>query len=347
MEKWVNGYGWRFCVACLVGLLFCGPYAGAGQVDVQSECRAEAAAGSPSRKPEPRLKEQNARQMAHYRTLMEDVRLEINEAQYNLDWLTEKIQRKQIRGQAIPAGLYSSVAHKKRKISALKETLVFYERALVRLAPAPPKIAPKKKCPGKQVEVKKAALKKGPAGKKGAGKAKVKAAVARKKEKPAVDHGQLGRDINAAGLSDWLELQTSSHGVRVATRLPILFPPGKAVLAKEYLPFLGKLAGLIKTHPVWVYVDGYADLDPIHTRQFPSNFELGATRAANVVHALIRNGAPPSVFKVASSGRYRFPRDKKMGSQKAMERYVHLRLVYDPQKSATVVKPLKISPVIH
>jgi flagellar motor protein MotB len=73
-------------------------------------------------------------------------------------------------------------------------------------------------------------------------------------------------------------------------RLPILFASGSAnaKVAKEYKTFLKNLLVLVKSHDIIVVVEEYADTDPIHSKKYRSNFELGATRAANVAYILIK-----------------------------------------------------------
>ena len=91
--------------------------------------------------------------------------------------------------------------------------------------------------------------------------------------------------VKKAGLEDWVEVMESDGScAKINNTLPILFSSGSAALAKEYKSFLRKLARFLKPYDVKIYVNGYADPDPIHTKKYPSNLELGASRAANVVH---------------------------------------------------------------
>lgn len=131
----------------------------------------------------------------------------------------------------------------------------------------------------------------------------------------------LLNSLKTSEISEWFD--TAS----LKTTLPILFSSGSAALSKEYEDFFKQFSDFVKQHDVRIVVDGYADVDPIKTKTYPSNFELGATRAANVVHALVRHGVDPSLFKVASTGQYRFPEDRPMSDKKSMERYVRITLL--------------------
>lgn len=47
-----------------------------------------------------------------------------------------------------------------------------------------------------------------------------------------------------------------------------------------------------------VRIEGHTDNSPIHTEQFPSNWELSASRAADVARLLVENGFPPEKLSV-------------------------------------------------
>ncbi|KTD51185.1 flagellar motor protein MotB [Legionella quateirensis] len=71
----------------------------------------------------------------------------------------------------------------------------------------------------------------------------------------------------------WIELQIKAGS---------LFDSGEAELKPEALIKLMQLAEKIKTYPYPVVIEGYTDNVPIETPQYPSNWELSATRAATV-----------------------------------------------------------------
>ncbi len=121
----------------------------------------------------------------------------------------------------------------------------------------------------------------------------------------------------------WLKPVSLKSQKGIRTEIPILFSSGSAKIAKGYDTFLEKISDLITSRKnCQVIVNGFTDNRPIHTPKYPSNFELGAQRAANVVHALVRNGVNPAWCKIASTGEYRFPDQRPVSDVKAMERYV-------------------------
>ena len=71
----------------------------------------------------------------------------------------------------------------------------------------------------------------------------------------------------------------------------LLFQSGQATLQPAGLPLLNEVAQLLnvdRTHPITV--EGYTDNVPIHSVQFPSNWELSTSRATTVVQYLISRG---------------------------------------------------------
>ncbi len=138
---------------------------------------------------------------------------------------------------------------------------------------------------------------------------------------------ELQKAIDRSGLGEWLEISGSGTCLRIETTLPILFPTGSAKLAGEYKKFFRKLAKFLQNYDVRVLVNGYADKVPIRNKKYPSNFELGAARAANIVHHLVRYGLKPSIFRIESTGKYRFAA-KGMSSQKSFERRAEVTIIF-------------------
>jgi chemotaxis protein MotB len=78
--------------------------------------------------------------------------------------------------------------------------------------------------------------------------------------------------------------------IRVTTD-DLLFPSGRADLEARSHGLLSEIASLLnvdEVHPI--AVQGYTDNVPIHTSQFPSNWELSTARSSTVVRFLIEHG---------------------------------------------------------
>ena len=151
--------------------------------------------------------------------------------------------------------------------------------------------------------------------------------LSQNKNNDSISKTQLQNAVNSAGLNDWVEINGTGTCLRIETTLPILFPTGSAKVANEYKSFFERLAQFLKPYDVKVLVNGYADTVPIHNEKYPSNFELGATRAANIVHQLVGHGLKPSIFRIESTGKYRFAA-KGMSKQKTLERRAEVTVIF-------------------
>ena len=237
---------------------------------------------------------QNHKIIDNYQNRIISTEMEILELKENLEWLNLKIKGIIYSNRPVSQSIYNSVQYKTDRINSLEKERAYCIKQLSGL---------------------------------------------QKREEPSITQSQIsetdtaGDDflkklqyrIENAHLSDWvvIEQDKDTHSYRLKTVLPILFSSGSALLLKEYDDFLRNMASVIKDLDAQIIVDGYADINPIHTKQYPSNFELGATRAANVVHSLVRYGVRPSVFKIASTGKYRFL-PLRMSENKTLERYVNI-----------------------
>ena len=98
---------------------------------------------------------------------------------------------------------------------------------------------------------------------------------------------QLMRSLKEETHLEIIQLKELTNGDIVLT-LPdtVLFRPGEATLQNEARPFIQAIGDVLIELDRHVRVEGHTDNVPISTVQFPSNWELSATRAVTVVRAL-------------------------------------------------------------
>ncbi|MEK6642078.1 MAG: OmpA family protein, partial [Nitrospirota bacterium] len=86
---------------------------------------------------------------------------------------------------------------------------------------------------------------------------------------------------------DIIQMKELTNGDIILT-LPdtVLFRTGEAVLRPEARPFIQAISEVLIELDRRVRVEGHTDNVPISTVQFPSNWELSATRAVTVVRSL-------------------------------------------------------------
>lgn len=94
---------------------------------------------------------------------------------------------------------------------------------------------------------------------------------------------QLAMTLQQQIQSDEVEIRGNDEWIEVNIKASVLYSSGSASLANEARDILNKVADILKNKPNPVHVEGYTDNVPIETRQFPSNWELSAARAASVV----------------------------------------------------------------
>ena len=105
----------------------------------------------------------------------------------------------------------------------------------------------------------------------------------------------------------------SNYSVKVAKNRLVLtlgedisFPSGQAKLLDYIKPALKDMASFFITEPEYrIIVAGHTDNTPIHTAQFPSNWELSAARAMSVAKVLIDCRVAPERINIEGFGQYR------------------------------------------
>lgn len=97
-------------------------------------------------------------------------------------------------------------------------------------------------------------------------------------------------EISKKSLSDAAQVElVKDKSVRIIVTNDLLFETGKADLKPGALTVLNEIAAVIRQTPYIVNVVGHTDNMPIHTDQFPTNWELSAVRACMVVRYMSEN----------------------------------------------------------
>lgn len=101
---------------------------------------------------------------------------------------------------------------------------------------------------------------------------------------------------------DLVRVRQTPLQLEVEIKTDILFPSGVATADPQALPVIAKLAEILQPFPNAIRVEGHTDNRPISTALFPSNWELSAARAANVVQLFTRSGVDPQRMEVLGLG---------------------------------------------
>jgi chemotaxis protein MotB len=129
------------------------------------------------------------------------------------------------------------------------------------------------------------------------------------REDPGKALFQMADEVKAAlqGLIDknLVHVRQTANSLEVEIKTDILFPSGVAKVQATALPVLNTVAKILKPFPNAVRVEGHTDNRPIATATFPSNWELSAARAANVVELFAKAGVDPLRMQVLGLGEFR------------------------------------------
>lgn len=107
------------------------------------------------------------------------------------------------------------------------------------------------------------------------------------------NENQMGNAVDVNLTDDGLKLELSSAA---------LYDLGSAEIKEEIKPVLTQLSNMLhkmNLKDMQIEVEGHTDNIPIKTAQFPSNWELSASRAINIVRFLIVNGIDPTIVRAS------------------------------------------------
>ena len=122
-------------------------------------------------------------------------------------------------------------------------------------------------------------------------------------EKPFVSLEEKMKEIiEDQDLQQDVFVEADGTGINITFSSGILYASGSAELQNSIKPFLIEMSNLIvnmKYEDILVEVEGHTDDVPIRTVKFPSNWELSASRATNVVRFFIRQGIVKTKLKAS------------------------------------------------
>lgn len=109
----------------------------------------------------------------------------------------------------------------------------------------------------------------------------------------------------------------------------LLFKSASDELQEKSLPFLKRIAKIVKRVPFPVKIEGHTDDIAIKTKNFSSNWDLSVKRALSVLELLVLNGVHPEKLSISGYGEYRPIASNNTASGRARNRRVEL-VIYQP-----------------
>lgn len=114
---------------------------------------------------------------------------------------------------------------------------------------------------------------------------------------------QLQLMLEDSGFDQFATITETDRFIEMELASSSFFEPGAARFAKNGVPLLERMAAQLKRFEksnTSIVVEGHTDDSPISTSQFPSNWELSAARAGNLVRFLIAKGIPAEKLSIAA-----------------------------------------------
>lgn len=142
-------------------------------------------------------------------------------------------------------------------------------------------------------------------------------------------HSDFDTFINENNLENKIDAYLGDYYVTLTFKDGVLFDSGKAELKPEAVNILDKLGiQLLKYPNNRIRFEGHTDNRPIHTIQFPSNWELSAARAIAVAKYYINElNFNPSQFSTEGFGEYVPITDNSSAEGRAKNRRVEIKIL--------------------
>ena len=126
------------------------------------------------------------------------------------------------------------------------------------------------------------------------------------KKTKKVSLSQINKEVKKLVVEQELQSQVKvsmdARGVTLGIASDLAFGSGTATLSGPIKSFLVKLVGTMEKATYAIAVEGHTDNDPIRSSQFPSNWELSASRASAVIRYLTSQGIEADKFRAIGFG---------------------------------------------
>ncbi len=115
---------------------------------------------------------------------------------------------------------------------------------------------------------------------------------------------QVSAYIKEHHLEGNVKIVSQQRGIQITLRDIVLFDTGKATIKPQARKLLQGLVPFFQKLDNPIVIEGHTDNRPIATPQYPSNWELSAARAINVVRFFVGEHIDPSRLSGVGYGEY-------------------------------------------
>ncbi len=140
--------------------------------------------------------------------------------------------------------------------------------------------------------------------------------------------------------SDEMSVENTPRGVTIQIKDEVLFESGSAVMKPQVKEILDLIAALVKNLPNLISIEGHTDAIPIQTPQYPSNWELSASRATAMVRYFINeNHLAPDRFSATGFGGERPVSSNLTAEGRALNRRVEIVILRETALPVPILRP--------
>jgi chemotaxis protein MotB len=159
---------------------------------------------------------------------------------------------------------------------------------------------------------------------------------------------RLSDAIQATDTADRVKMAQGERGVTVSITDTMLFQPGQAEVLNEARGTLSRVAAALKEFPHQIRIEGHTDNVPIHTKEFPTNWELSTARALNITRFLAEEGyLPPERLAASGYGEFHPVAGNDTPEGRAQNRRVELVILKAPKNEKELaILPLSAPPCV-
>ncbi len=148
-------------------------------------------------------------------------------------------------------------------------------------------------------------------------------------------------DLESEVASGRIEIEQLRNGLRLNLSQGILFATGASRVRAEGRAVLVKVSARLRDLPHRIEVQGHTDDVPIRNpskSRYPSNWELAAARASDVVRLLAESGVDPARMTAVSFGEYAPIASNETPEGRAQNRRIEIRL-HEPVERVDATEP--------
>lgn len=145
---------------------------------------------------------------------------------------------------------------------------------------------------------------------------------------------QVKAFISQHNLQGNVSILNQKRGVQITLRDVVLFESGQATIKPQAQQLIAGLIPFFKAVPNNIVIEGYTDNQPIHTSEFPSNWELSSARAIGVVRLLAADGIAPVRLSGVGYGQYHPVVPNDSAEHRQMNRRINIVILREPASTA-------------